>query len=396
MSLPGMTAGPPRRGYDVVVIGAGVQGLATAYELTKLGVTNVAVLDRSWPGGGASGRNGEMIRSAFASREWAQLLDLSVQRFAELSAEFDFNIMFSPSGYLVLAATAEEAARLDTIADAQATYGVETEVLDAGQARRLLPHASPGLVRGGILQRKSGFAHHDAVVWGYLRAATRAGASVFEDVEVREVLTDRGRATGVRTTTGDIAAAAVVNAAGGDCLELNLSAGVELPLIRARLEMMVTEPVKPFLGCALAVPHLLGYAHQTARGEFVGGTELARADQTSSLNTTLHMLRDMATKWVRLFPSLAGVRVLRSWSGTVSQAPDLAPVIGEAPGVRDYWLSIAWIYGFMGAPAAGRVLAEAIATGRIPAIMEPFGPLRLLEGRPIRESTLVVTAEETT
>jgi sarcosine oxidase subunit beta len=316
-----------------------------------------------------------------------------VTRFAELSAELDFNVLFSPSGYLVLASTDDELARQDAVAAAQASYGLETEVLDAAAVRRLVPHAAPELARGGVFQRKGGFAHHDAVVWGYLRAAARAGVSVFSGVEVLEVLTANGRAVGVRTAAGDIAAGTVVNAAGSCSDSLNVTAGVRLPLVTARLEMLVTEPVKPFLGCAVATPHLLGYCHQTARGEFVGGTELPGADETDSLNTTYHMLRDMATKWVRLFPVLGGVRILRSWAGTVSQAPDLAPVLGEAPGIADYWLSVAWLYGFMGAPAAGQVLAEAIATGRTPDVMKPFGAQRLIDQRWIRESTLVVTAE---
>lgn len=394
MTLPGVTAGPPRSSYDVVIVGAGVQGLATAYELTRQGVTNVAVLDKSWPGGGASGRNGELIRSAFSSREWAQLFEISVRRFSELSAELDFNILFSPSGYLVLASTEDELARQPSVAAAQADYGVDTEILDAAQVRKLIPAINPELARGGILQRKGGFAHHDAVVWGYLRAAARAGVSIFSGVDVQGVLTADGRVTGVRTSNGDIAAGTVVNAAGTYSEDLNLTAGVHLPLVKARLEMIVTEPVKPFLTCALASPHLLGYSHQTARGEFVGGTELPGADETDSLNTTYRMLRDMSTKWVRMFPALAGVRILRNWAGTVSQAPDLAPVLGEAPEVSGYYLSVAWLYGFMGAPGAGKVLAEAIATGRTPAVMAPFAATRFLEGRTIQESTLVVTTKE--
>lgn len=396
MTLPGVNTGSPSKSYDVVIVGAGLQGLAIAYELAKLGVTDVAVFDRSWPGGGASGRNGEMIRSAFSSREWTQLFNLSLKRFARLSEELDFNILFSPTGYLVLASTDQELARQPAIAAAQATYGVETEILDAAEVRKLVPYANPDLARGGIFQRNGGFAHHDAVVWAYLRAAARAGVSVFSGVAVHGVLTSDGRATGVRTSGGDIAAGVVINAAGGESNDVNLSAGVRLPLVKARLEMLVTEPVKPFLSCAVATPHLLGYCHQTVRGEFVGGTELARTDETDSLNTTLQMLRDMATKWVRLFPALGGVRILRSWAGTVSQAPDLAPVIGQAPGVSGYWLSIAWVYGFMGAPAAGVMMAKAITTGRVPGPMAPFGAERLIEGRPIHESTLVVATEERT
>jgi sarcosine oxidase, subunit beta len=391
--LPGISSEPPARRYDVVIVGGGVQGLALAYELGRRGVTSVAVLDRSWPGSGASGRNGEMIRSAFASTEWSRLFHHSLARWATLSAELDYNVLFTPAGYLILASTEEEVRACHDHAATHARLGIDTEVLDAPTARRLLPAASPDLVLGGLLQPRAGFAHHDAVVWAYLRAAARLGVQVFGGVEVHGVQTAAGRVTGVQTSRGPIAAGAVVNAAGAAAPQLNRTAGLMLTLIQARLEMIVTQALKPFLRYAVASPHLLGYCHQTGRGEFVGGTELPCIDETASLNATYELLRDMARKWVRLFPALAGVRLLRHWAGSVSQAPDLAPVLGAAPGLAQFYLTIGWVYGFMGAPGSADLLAEQIVTGRISPLIEPFSPQRLLDGRFISEPSLVVPAD---
>ena len=393
--LPGVSSEPPASSYDVVIVGAGVQGLALAYELCRRGVGSVAVLDRSWPGSGASGRNGEMIRSAFASTEWSRLFHHSLARWAGLSAELDYNILFTPTGYLVLASTEEEIRRCQESAATHARLGIDTEVLDAPTARRLLPAASPDLVLGGLLQPRAGFAHHDAVVWAYLRAAARLSAHIFPGVEVQAVQTAAGRATGVRTSLGPITAGAVVNAAGATAAQLNRTAGLTLPLIQARLEMIVTQALKPFLRYAVASPQLLAYCHQTGRGEFVGGTELPCTDETPSLNASYDLLRDMARKWVRLFPGMAGVRLLRHWAGTVSQAPDLAPVLGAAPAIAQFYLTIGWVYGFMAAPGSADLLAEQIVTGRVSPLIEPFAAQRLLDGRLISESSLVVAADST-
>lgn len=390
--LPGVSGGRPGNSYDVVVVGAGVQGLALAYELCKRGVIRVAVLDRSWPGNGASGRNGELIRSAFGSPEWTRLFDHSLRRWSRLPAELDYNVLFHPGGYVILASTDDEVRACQRDAAVQANLGVRSEVLDAHAVRRLIPAVNPELALGGLFQPDAGFAHHDAVVWAYLRAAVRLGAEVFTGVTVDSFITAGGRVKGVRTSAGPITAGAVVNAAGAAAPGLNRTAGLELPMVQSRLEMIVTESLRPFLRYAVASRHLLGYCHQTARGEFAGGTERPLVDETASLNTTYAQLRDMAAKWVRLFPGLGSVRLLRHWAGAVSQAPDLAPVLGAAPGIPGLYLTIGWVYGFMGAPGAADLLAENIVTGRGPDLLEPFSARRLLDGRLISESSLVVAS----
>lgn len=391
MALPGVSTAPLKKGYDTIIVGAGVQGLAIAYELAKRGHTDVLVVDRSWPGGGASGRNGELIRSAFASSEWCDLFELSRQKWLTLSHELDYNVLFNRTGYTVLASTEEQWERCRVDHAFQATLGIKTELLDERGARAALPAANPDLVRGAVLQEDAGFAHHDSVVAGYLKIAARLGVQVVSGVEVAELVRDGDRVIGIRTTTGDrVDARVVVNAAGGQALEINAMAGLKMPLVAARLEMIVTQPVRPFLAPGVAALELLGYCHQTGRGEFVGGTELARVDESASLNGTWEMLRDMATKFVRLFPQLAGVRLLRHWAGTVSQTPDLAPVMGPVEEIPGFVLSVGWVYGFMGAPAAGELIAEYVISGAIDSRMEAMGIERTRTGAWIREGSLVV------
>ncbi len=394
MPLPGVARGALRASYDAVIVGGGVQGLALAYELARRGLRDVCVLDASYPGAGASGRNGEMIRSAFSSPEWVTFFDLSLRKWHGLSAELDFNVLFTPAGYLVLASDASAFDRCRLAAERQRELGIRTELLDARSVRRAVPALNPDLVAGGLFQRDGGFAHHDAVVWGYLRAAARLGVEVHPYVTATGIRVGSGRVTGVDTTRGAISTPIVVDAAGGRARDVAGLAGVAIPTRTLRLEALVTESMRPFLGPGVALLSLLGYCHQTTRGEFVGGTEQQAMPPRDSLRTSLRAVRDASQKFVAAFPLLAGVRVIRHWAGIVDVTADLAPVLGRAPDVEGFWLDCGWIYGFMGAPAAGLLLAEAIVDGRTPPPIAPFALERFSEGRLIQEASLVVATEE--
>jgi len=390
MVLPGVCRDRPDPSYDVVIIGAGIHGLALAYELALAGVRRIAVLDKSWPGSGASGRNGELIRSAFSSPQWCLFFEASLRRWRELSAELDYNFLLRQSGYLILASTDEELeARRREIATHR-KCGVETELLTDRDVRRLIPALNPEMVRGGILQPRGGFAHHDAVVWAYLQGAAKRGVKVFSHVEVDRIKSVNGSVAGVRTSHGSISCRVLVNCAGGNAGAVNTLAGVAVPLVQNRLQMIVTEPIRAFVPTAVAAPAILGYCHQTSRGEFVGGTELPGIDETASVHGTYEMLRDMATKFVSLFPVLGGVRLLRHWAGTVSQTADFAPVIDEASNLRNFYVNCGWVYGFMAAPATAQLLAQYITTGTKGSLIAPFDISRLHSGRLIAEGSLVV------
>jgi sarcosine oxidase subunit beta len=394
--IPGVSTKPLRSGYDAVIAGGGIQGIALAYELAKRGMRDVAVLEASWPGSGASGRNGEMIRSAFASEEWCRLFDHSLRKWHGLSAELDFNTLFTPAGYAVLAATEAEAQGLRSQLPRHRELGLHTRWLDGDEARELMPAVSPELMTGALWQEDGGFAHHDAVLWGYARAAARAGVEIHAFTPVEDVTVRGGRVEGVTVAGGrQIATPLVVDAAGGFAREVAAMAGVDLPTQRMLLEILVTESVQPFVRPAVASLALLGYCHQTSRGEFVGGTEFKAHNPADRSVVTLEGLRDMASKWVRLFPALAGVRVVRHWSGVVDHTPDLAPVLGPVPEVEGLVLDCGWMYGFVGAPGTADLLARWIVDGEPDPILEPFGVQRLHDGRLIHEGATVVPTGET-
>jgi sarcosine oxidase subunit beta len=396
MAVPGATRSELRRSYEVVIIGGGVHGLALAHGLADRGIRDVAVLEARWPGSGASGRNGELIRSAFGTVEWIRFYEHSVRLWHQLSAKLDFNVLFTPGGYTVIASDEDDLERCRSAVTRQRELGVKTRFVTGDEVRELVPAIAPEVALGGYHQSDGGYAHHDAVVWGYAQAAARMGVEIHPYTTVEQVLTDAGKVRGVVTNRGQTSAPIVVNAAGAFCQEIAALAGVDLPLERFRIEAIVTESLAPFMRPAISLITLHGYAHQTSRGEFVGGTEFALPDRSDSLQVTWPMLIDMAQKFVRVIPQLAGARVARHWAGLVSQAADLAAVLGPVPELEGFWLSSGWLYGFMGAPASGDLLAESIASGRVHEWVAPFGIERLRTGALIADETLIQKPEDVT
>jgi sarcosine oxidase subunit beta len=392
--LPGTARNGLAATYDAVIIGGGLQGVALAYELAKRRYGRIAVLEARYPGCGASGRNGEMIRSAFASEEWMGLFDESLRRWQTLSAELNFNVLFTKAGYLLLASTPEAFAAQQHGVALQRRHGLHVELLDHNEVRRLCPDMAPEMIVGGILQSDAGFAHHDAVLWAYVQAAARLGVEIHPYTTVTAIATANDAVSSVTTDRGRVSTPVVVDAAGGQAREVAKLANIDLPLQVFRLEAMVTEPLEPFLRLAVSSPAIMGYCHQTTRGEFVGGTEPDVPVPCDSIRSSLAGAQDMATKFVRLFPRLAGVRMMRHWAGIVTQAADVAPILGRAPQLEGFYLDCGWVYGFVGAPAAAALMAELIATGRTPPTLAPFGVERFATGKLIRETSLVVASAQ--
>jgi sarcosine oxidase subunit beta len=392
--IPGTATGELAVTYDAVIVGGGLQGVALAYELARRDFGRIAVLEAVYPGAGASGRNGEMIRSAFATHEWIGLFDDSLRRWQTLSAELDFNVLFTRAGYLLLASAPEAYAAASRNLDLQRHHGLRVDLLGRDDVIDLCPALAPEMVAGGIVQRDAGFAHHDATLWAYAQAAARLGVEIHPYTTVTAIGVAGDAVRSVTTDRGEIATRVVVDAAGGQAREVAQLAGVDLPVEVFRLEAMVTEPLAPFLRPAVSSPAIMGYCHQTTRGEFVGGTEPDVPTPSSSIRSTLDGARDMATKFVRLFPRLAGVRMMRHWSGLVTQTADVAPILGRAPGVEGFYLDCGWVYGFVGAPAAAALMAELIATAIVPPTLAPFDVERFAAGRLIRETSLVVASTQ--
>lgn len=394
MSIPGVTQRDLRHSYDAVIVGAGIQGIALGYELASRGMESVAVVDASWPGSGASGRNGEIIRSAFSSREWMGLFDLGLKRWRELSAELDFNTLFTPGGDLLVAINEDEVRELRDLPERHRAAGVHSEWLEPLELRKLVPAIDPELLAGGLWQPHAGFAHHDAGLWGYARAAARRGVEIHAHTPLEAVEVTGGKVRSATIAGRRVNTPVIVNAAGAFAREVAAMATVEIPTRRYLLEILVTESLQPFLRPAVSSLALMSYCHQTSRGEFVGGTEFKPENPWDDTVVTLEALRDMTGKFVRLFPQLAGARVVRHWSGLVDSSPDGAPILGPAPGVEGFFLDCGWAYGFMGAPASAELLARWILEGHPDPVIAPFDPDRFRTGRLIEEGVNVVPLED--
>ena len=379
-----------RKHYDVVIIGGGIQGLSLAYYLARDGSRRVVVFEKNYLGSGASGRNGEMIRSAFGSREWIGLWDKSLQLWENLAAELGFNVMFTRHGYLVLATNPEEFEGCRRNKETQQEFGLATSVMDAEDVTKLIPAINPDVVAGGLLQTNAGFARHDAAIWGYAQAAQRLKVDIFPFTEVTDIVVKSGRVQAVKTSRGDVETRTVVNAAGAHDQKISQMVRLELPTVAHRVELMVTEPLKPFLPKAVSAPGLLCYMHQSARGEFIGGAERDDFVPSTSMKNSLGTTCAIAKKYVRLFPRLAGARMMRQWTGLISQTPDHAPIIGPVPEIEGFLLSVAWSgYGFMGGPGGGKALAEYIISGQAPSEIRPFNAQRFKTGELVIEPAII-------
>jgi sarcosine oxidase subunit beta len=379
-----------RKNYDVVIVGGGIHGLALAYYLARDSSRRVVVFEKNYLGSGASGRNGEMIRSAFGSRQWIALWDKSLRLWEDLAAELKFNVMFTRHGYMILATNNKEFESLKQNSITQHEFGLATVILEAGEVLKMIPAMNPDMVAGGLLQTNAGFARHDAAIWGYARAARRLGVDIFPFTEVTDIVVESGRVKAVKTSRGDVETETVVNAAGAHDQKIARMAGFELSAEVHRNEIMVTEPLKPFLPKAVSAPGILCYMHQSSRGEFIGGAEKDDFKPSLSMKNSLGTTCAIARKYVRLFPRLAGVRMMRQWTGLISSTVDHAPILGPVPQVQGFILSVAWGgYGFMGGPGGGKALAEYILSGQVPPEIRPFHSERFITGELVIEPAII-------
>ncbi len=384
------TARPLRDRYDVVIIGGGVHGLATAYYLAERGVTRVAVIEKSYLGAGASGRNTAIIRSNYRTPEGVAFYDESVKLYEKLSARLGYNVLFSQQGHLTLAHTDSAVNGLRVRADVNQLCGVQSRLVWRDEIRRLAPALDltdrPRFpVQAALYHPPGGIIRHDAVVWGYARGANRLGVDLHPFTEATGIDTANGQVTGVRTTRGDIRAAAVLNATAGFCSTIAKMVGIRLPITTHPLQAFVTEPLKAFLDKVIVSANLHVYVSQTDRGECVIGSEI---DPYASYNhrSTLPFLESTAHHALELLPCLKDVRVLRQWAGICDMTPDFSPIMGEVPGVKGFYLDVGWgTYGFKAGPVAGRRTAELIATGRTPDLIKPFSLTRFAERRLLGE-----------
>ncbi|MAG36841.1 MAG: sarcosine oxidase subunit beta [Dehalococcoidia bacterium] len=405
-----------RHTYDVVIIGAGVHGLATAYYLGKEhGITNVAVLEKSYLGAGNSGRNTAILRANYRTPEGIPFFAASLELYEQLSQELGWNVLFSQCGHITLAHTDSAMAGLHLRAETNELYGVENRVLDREELGQLVPALDLSdrpryEILAALYNPPGGIIRHDAVVWGYARACDRMGIEIHPLTEATEIRVSgtagngranvapipgtspvatgeasRGRVTGVLTNRGEIATRAVVNCTAGWATEVSRLAGVDLPIVTQPLQACVTEPLKPFLDKVIVSANLHVYVNQTDRGELVIGAEVDPY-QSYSMSGTLPTLEQMASYTLELFPQLHNVKVLRQWAGICDMTPDYSPIIGGVEGLDGFYQDVGWgTYGFKAGPIAGKCLAELIATRKIPELIEPFALSRFRDARLVGE-----------
>ena len=377
--------------YEVVIIGAGVHGLATAYYLAKdHGIKDVAVLDKWYIGSGASGRNTAIIRANYRTPEAVPFYAESVRLYERLSRDLNYNVLFSQQGHLTLAHTDAGVKGLRERAEVNQLLGVDSRVIGPEEIERLVPaldvspHAHHPIL-AALYHPPGGIIRHDAVVWGYARAADRLGVEIHPYTEVTGIKTSNGNVAGVATSAGDIRTGIVVNATAGWCSTISRMVGLDLPIVTHPLQALVTEPLKPFLDKVIVSAQLHVYVSQTDRGELVIGEEINPYSSYSS-RSTLEFLQHAASHTLELFPALHGVRVLRQWAGICDMTPDFSPIMGTVDGVKGFVLDVGWgTYGFKAGPVSGKRIAELIATGRTPDILKPFRLSRFAEGRLVGE-----------
>ena len=379
-----------KESYDVVIIGGGVHGLATAYHLTKLGVDSIAILEARYIGFGASGRNTAIIRSNYRTPEGIAFYDHSVKLYEQLAAELDYNIMFSQHGHMTLAHNESGVIGLRERANTNQLMGVDSRLIYPKEVQEIVPNLNVfGTQRYPILAAlyhpPGGIIRHDAVVWALARAADRGGTHIHQLTEVQDIELAKGGVAGVLTNRGRIKTKIVLNATAGYASTICDMIGLKIPIETHPLQAFVTEPLKPWLNTVIVSSTLHIYISQTDRGELVAGAEVE--DYSSyCLRGTLSFAERAATHLLELFPFMANVRMLRQWAGLCDMPPDYAPIMGEAPGIKGFYLTVGWgTYGFKAAPAAGDLLAQYIESGRKPKILEPFGLERFYEDRLLGE-----------
>ena len=389
---PAWRSPEPKRAYDILIVGGGGHGLAAAYYLAKNhGIRNVAVVERAWLGGGNTGRNTTVVRSNYLYPESARLYDFSLKLYEGLSRELNYNIMLSQRGHIMLAHNRHDLESLARWANAMHMNGIEAELLTREEVGELIPRLdmSPAArypVLGGFMQRRGGTARHDAVAWGYARAADALGVDILQDCEVQGFTKGGdGGVTGVQTSRGHIAASRIGIAAAGRSSVLARLAGFRLPVTSYALQAMVTEPLKPTLDKVVISPGTGAYVSQSDKGEMVIGGSLdlfASYAQRGSFA----VLQSVVAATLAIFPSFSRLRLMRQWAGIVDVVHDSSPIIGATP-VPGLYINCGWgTGGFKAIPAGGWTLAHVLATGRNHELAEPFQLERFITGRLIDEA----------
>jgi sarcosine oxidase subunit beta len=380
----------PRPRYDAIIIGAGGHGLASAYYLGKNhGITNVAILEKGWLGGGNTGRNTTIIRSNYLQDPSAAIYEKSRALYETLSQDLNMNVMFSPRGVMMLAQTEHEVRGYRRTAHANALQGVATEFIGPERVRELCPIMNIDGPRypvlGALWQPRGGTGRHDAVAWGYARACSAMGMHVIQNCEVTGVTAEAGRVTGVTTTRGTIGCDKLGIVVAGHSGQLAQMAGFRLPVESLCLQALVSEPIKPCMDVVVMANTVHGYMSQSDKGEMVigGGTD---GFNNFTQRGSFHHIEETLRALVETFPMLSRLRMLRQWGGIVDMTGDRSPIISKTP-LGNCFINCGWgTGGFKAIPGSGWAMADLMARGEPGPLAADFSMFRFREGRFIDES----------
>jgi sarcosine oxidase subunit beta len=379
----------PKKRYDVVIVGAGGHGLATAYYLGKnFGITNVAIIEKGWLGGGNTGRNTTIIRSNYLQDPSAAIYEKARSLYETMSQDLNYNVMFSPRGVMMLAQTEHEVRGYQRTAHANALQGVSTEFISPQRVKELVPiinlNGPRYPVLGALWQERAGSARHDAVAWGYARACSAMGMDIIQKCEVTGVMQEGGKVTGVNTSKGDIACDKLGIVVAGHSSIMAEKAGFRLPMESVPLQALVSEPIKPCMDVVVMANTVHGYMSQSDKGEMVigGGTD---AYNGYTQRGSYHHIEETVRALVETFPMVSRLKMLRQWGGIVDVTGDRSPIISKTP-LEGCFINGGWgTGGFKAIPGSGWGFAELMAKGHSPRTDE-FGLNRFSEGRFIEES----------
>lgn len=370
--------------YDAVIIGAGGHGLAAAYYLARdYGITNVAVLEKSYIGAGATGRNTAIVRSNYLTPEGVAFYDESLRLFRDLSEEFDLNLLYSERGHFTLAHSDSAVRTMRWRAEVNKHMGVNSEYVESDDVEEDVPYLDPTAggkapIMGALYHPPGAIARHDAVAWGYGAGADKRGAEIHQNTEVTGIDVKNGKVAGVNTSRGYIRTSKVLSAVAGSSPTITDMIGMRTPITVKPLQACVTEPLKPFLNKIVVSGSLHVYVSQSSRGELVMGGSTDPYD-LHSVRSSLEFAEGMASHMVDLFPSLYGVKMLRSWAGLCDMTPDFAPIMGKTP-VDGFYLDAGWgTWGFKATPISGKTMAETMANDKEPELIHAFRPSRFDE-----------------
>lgn len=376
--------------YDAVIIGGGGHGLAAAYYLARdHGVTNVAVLEKGYIGGGGTGRNTAIVRSNYLTPEGARFYDASLELFRDLSRDLNLNLFYSERGHFTLAHSPASLRTQRWRAEVNKHLGIESEIVGPEFIKKLVPEidlscGGQAPIYGALFHPPGAIARHDAVAWGYARGADRRGVEIHQQTAVTGIEVEDGGVVGVHTSRGFIKTRKVLSAVAGWTTHITKMVGLSSPLVVHPLQALVTEPLKPWLHHIVVSASLHLYVSQSSRGELVAGASLDPYELLSS-RSTLDFAEGLSGHLLDLFPAIGDIKVLRQWAGLSDMTPDFSPIMGRTP-VRGFYIDAGWgTWGFKATPISGKTMAYTVAHDHEHELIRPFQLARFGQFRLVGE-----------